>query len=341
MNGFDAPRSARAWQARLSGIIGITLVAGLLLAFSAMSAAANPDRWRSEGWKTDFSLSSIDFASVMSGGPPRDGIPPIDDPVFLPVSEASGLDAMEPVMSVAIDGKARAYPLRIMIWHEIVNDNLAGQPISVTYCPLCNAAIVFERTIDGEVTSFGTTGKLRNSDLVMYDRATESWWQQFTGEAITGSRTGTSLNVIPSRLESWQSFRQRFPDGQVLVPGNPGLRDYGRNPYAGYDSSSVPFLYRGPMPEGISPLSYVVVVRDGPEPVAIALDRLRREGKISSKGIEIEWLAGVRSVLDTGAIEEGREIGSVNVTRDGTPVAHELTFAFVVRAFLPGTAILK
>ncbi|WP_417434016.1 DUF3179 domain-containing protein [Hoeflea sp.] len=341
MNGFDAPRSARAWQARLSGIIGITLVAGLLLAFSAMSAAANPDRWRSEGWKTDFSLSSIDFASVMSGGPPRDGIPPIDDPVFLPVSEASGLDAMEPVMSVAIDGKARAYPLRIMIWHEIVNDNLAGQPVSVTYCPLCNAAIVFERTIDGEVTSFGTTGKLRNSDLVMYDRATESWWQQFTGEAITGSRTGTSLKVIPSRLESWQSFRQRFPDGQVLVPGNPGLRDYGRNPYAGYDSSSVPFLYRGPMPEGISPLSYVVVVRDGPEPVAIALDRLRREGKISSNGIEIEWLAGVRSVLDTGAIEEGREIGSVNVTRDGTPVAHELTFAFVVRAFLPGTAILK
>ena len=114
---------------------------------------------------------------------------------------------------MAIDGQARPYPLRIMIWHEIVNDTLAGRPISVSYCPLCNAAIVFERTVEGAVTSFGTTGKLRNSDLIMYDRETESWWQQFTGEAIAGARTGTRLTVIPSRLESWQSFRERFPEG--------------------------------------------------------------------------------------------------------------------------------
>ena len=341
MNRFGPPRSIRRWHARLSGLISLTLVGCLFMAISAMSAAANPDSWRAEGWKTDFSKFGIDFASVMSGGPPRDGIPPIDDPSFLPVAEASGLEAKEPVMSVVIDGEARAYPLRIMIWHEIVNDMLAGRPISVTYCPLCNAAIVFERTVEGVATSFGTTGKLRNSDLIMYDRETESWWQQFTGEAIAGARTGTRLKVVPSRLESWQSFRERFPDGEVLVPGNPGLRDYGRNPYAGYDSSAVPFLYRGPMPDGISPLSYVVVVRDGPEPLAISLDRLRREQTFESDGVKIEWLPGVRSVLDTSAIEEGREIGSVNVTRKGEPVAHELTFAFVVRAFLPETAILK
>jgi len=326
---------------RLQAIITLVLLAGLCLALSAISAAADSKRWQAEGWKTDFSKSNIDFAGIMSGGPPKDGIPPIDDPAFLPVSEASGLDAKEPVMSVVIDGEARAYPLRIMIWHEIVNDTLAGRPIAVTYCPLCNAAIVFDRTVEGSETSFGTTGKLRNSDLVMYDRETESWWQQFTGEAITGSRTGTKLKIIPSRLESWQSFRKRHSDGEVLVPNVPGLRDYGRNPYAGYDSSAVPFLYRGPMPEGIAPLSYVVVVRDGPEPLAISLDKLRRDGKIEKDGIAIEWLAGVRSVLDTADIENGREIGSVTVTRDGAIVAHELTFAFVVRAFLPQTTILK
>jgi len=341
MLGFFARQPAAVGHAHDSSAIIIALIAGLCLAASAVSAAAQPERWRSEGWKTDFSRTTIDFATVMSGGPPKDGIPPIDDPVFLPVAEAAGLDDQEPVMAVVINGMARAYPLRIMIWHEIVNDTLAGRPIAVTYCPLCNAAIVFDRTIAGAETTFGTTGKLRNSDLVMYDRTTESWWQQFTGEAITGSRTGTRLQVIPSRLESWQSFGDRHPDGEVLVPNNPGLRDYGRNPYAGYDSSAVPFLYRGPMPEGITPLSYVVVVREGPEPLAISLDKLRSQGKIEKNGIEIEWLPGVRSVLDTSDIESGRDIGSVSVTRDGAIVAHELTFAFVVSAFLPETVIVK
>lgn len=342
--GFYSASTVRQTQrlaARQAGAIVLALLTGFWLAVSTLVAAADPDRWRAEGWKTDFSQSTIDFNSVMSGGPPRDGIPSIDDPGFLPVSEVSNLDAKEPVMALKIDGKARAYPLRIMIWHEIVNDTLAGRPIAVTYCPLCNAAIVFDRVIEGSETTFGTTGKLRNSDLIMYDRETDSWWQQFTGEAIAGSRSGTQLRIIPSRLESWQSFQDRHPDGEVLVPDNPGFRDYGRNPYAGYDSSGVPFLYRGPMPEGITPLSYVVVVRDGPEPLAVSLDRLRKEGSIEEDGIKIAWVPGVRSVLDTSNIEEAREIGSVSVTRNGEIVAHELTFAFVVRAFLPETAILK
>ena len=346
MNSFgfysaSAVQQTQRIAARQAGAIVLALLTGFWLAVSTLAAAADPDRWRAEGWKTDFSQSKIDFDSIMSGGPPRDGIPSIDAPAFLPASEASGLDAKEPVMALEIDGKARAYPLRIMIWHEIVNDTLAGQPIAVTYCPLCNAAIVFDRVIEGSETTFGTTGKLRNSDLIMYDRETDSWWQQFTGEAIAGSRTGTQLRIIPSRLESWQSFQERHPGGEVLVPDNPGFRNYGTNPYAGYDSSGVPFLYRGPMPEGITPLSYVVVVRDGPEPLAISLDRLRDEGSIEKDGITIAWVPGVRSVLDTRNIEEAREIGSVSVTRNGEDVAHELTFAFVVRAFLPETAILK
>ncbi|WP_322989515.1 DUF3179 domain-containing protein [Hoeflea sp.] len=340
MNGFHPTRPAKAGLLSLPPIFAIAAVVVASLALSTVVALATPERWQQEGWKTDFSRSSIDFTSIKSGGPPRDGIPPIDDPAFLPVNQVSGLDDKEPVMSVVIDGAARAYPLRVMIWHEIVNDTLAGRAIAVTYCPLCNAAIVFDRTVEGTETTFGTTGKLRNSDLVMYDRETDSWWQQFTGEAITGGRTGTKLEVIPSRLEAWASFRDRHPDGEVLTPGNPGLRQYGRNPYAGYDSSRVPFLYNGPMPEGIAPLSYVVVVREGPEPIAISLDRVRRDGIITVGGVTISWVTGVRSALDTGTIAQGREIGSITVTRNGEDIAHELTFAFVVSAFLPQTAIL-
>ncbi|WP_420410026.1 DUF3179 domain-containing protein [Hoeflea sp.] len=317
------------------------LLGGLLIMLTPVVASAEPERWKAEGWKTDFSRSAVDFSTIMSGGPPRDGIPPIDDPAFVPVAEVTGLDDKEPVMSVAIGGEARAYPLRMMIWHEIVNDTLAGRAIAVTYCPLCNAAIVFDRTIDGSETTFGTTGKLRNSDLVMYDRQTESWWQQFTGEAITGERTGVKLEVIPSRLEAWEHFRNRHPDGEVLTPSDPDLRDYGRNPYAGYDTSGVPFLYKGPMPEGILPLSYVVVVREPGNPVAISLNRVRSEGRVElENGAVVTWVPGVRSALDDSAIAEGREIGSVTVTRDGEDLPHELTFAFVVSAFLPGTDIL-
>ena len=339
---------------RISGLLlavpslAVPLLAGLWLLGSAGTAAwGQTDAqyvryWKQEWPVTDFTRSSVDFSEILHGGPPKDGIPPIDEPAFVSVAEANGMLAdREPVIGLVVNGEAKAYPLQVLMFHEIANDTIGGIPVSVTFCPLCNAAIVFDRRVGDRVLDFGTTGKLRRSDLVMWDRQTESWWQQFTGEAIAGARIGTRLKVVPSRLESWQSFRERFPDGEVLVPGNPGLRDYGRNPYAGYDSSAVPFLYRGPMPDGISPLSYVVVVRDGPEPLAISLDRLRREQTFESDGVKIEWLPGVRSVLDTSAIEEGREIGSVNVTRKGEPVAHELTFAFVVRAFLPETAILK
>ena len=191
----------------------------LALCFSFANAAqASPDRWRYAWPKTDFSKTSIDFDEIMSGGPPKDGIPSIDAPRFVPVAESSDLAATEPVIGLVVAGDARAYPLRILIRHEIVNDTVGGIPVAVTYCPLCNSAVVFDRRVAGEATEFGTTGKLRNSDLVMYDRATESWWQQFLGEAIVGARTGTRLKVLPARLESWERFAQRFPDGRVLVP---------------------------------------------------------------------------------------------------------------------------
>src|SRR5919197_1465220 len=153
---------------------------------------------RAQGWETDFSKAAVPITQFSSGGPPRDGISPIDHPK--PVSLRAGnrfLEAREPVIAVVIAGQARAYPEQILVWHEIVNDRLGGRPIAVTYCPLCNSALVFNRRVGGRTLTFGTTGKLRRSDLVMWDRQTETWWQQLTAEAVVGELTGTKLKVLP------------------------------------------------------------------------------------------------------------------------------------------------
>jgi hypothetical protein len=145
------------------------------------------------------------------------------------------------VIELAVGGDARACPLRILIWHEIVNVTVSGVPDTVTYCPLCNSAVVFDRRVPLHVLNFGTTGKLRNSDLVMCDRQTESWWQQFADEAIVGVLTGSQLKLLPACLESFAEFKARHPAGRLFVPTDPKKRDYGRNPYVGYDLSAGPF----------------------------------------------------------------------------------------------------
>jgi len=310
----------------------------LVLAFAvAGAAAANevPRGWAGEWPRTDFSRAAVDFSSIRSGGPPKDGIPSIDAPVFEPVAEVDDLAPQEPVMSLAVDDEARAYPVRILMWHEIVNDVIAGEPVAVTYCPLCNAALVFDRRVDGRVLEFGTTGKLRHSDLVMYDRQTQSWWQQFTGEAIVGELTGEELKVIPSRMEPFQAFAQRHPDGAVLTPPRSSSRPYGRNPYAGYDSTDWPFLYSGNYDGPVPPLAYVVAVEDDAWP----LSRLREEGRIERGDLVLSWRPGMSSALDDRQVAGGRDVGSVSVTRGGEPVVFHTPFAFAFKAFQPGGAI--
>ena len=336
---MNSPRLLRFRRPDLSVLAALTVLAAIVLV--SLDSLASPSRWEREWPQTDFSQTSVGFDEILSGGPPKDGIPSIDNPQFVPIGESNDLAPTEPVVGLSIDGDARAYPLRILTWHEIVNDTVGGLPVAVTYCPLCNSAIVFERTVEGEVTEFGTTGKLRNSDLVMYDRQTESWWQQFLGEAIVGERTGIRLDMVPARLESWANFTARFPEGQVLVPNNPGLRPYGANPYVGYDSASEPFLYDGEMPEGIEPMKRVVAVGEQ----AWALDLLRQEGKIESGDLTLTWTPGQNSALDTRAIAKGREVGNVLVQRRGpegmVDVPYDVTFAFVFHAFRPGATINK
>jgi hypothetical protein len=315
-------------------------VAFLALLAWALPADAAPPGWSAEWPRTDFTRSGVDLAEIMSGGPPRDGIPAIDAPSFAPVAEVD-LPGNEPVIGLTLEGESRAYPMRILMWHEIVNDEIQGRPVAVTWCPLCNTGIVFDRRLGDRVLDFGTTGKLRNSDLVMYDRQTESWWQQFTGEAIVGELTGSTLTMLPARLESFADFKARAPEGKVLVPPAPGARSYGRNPYVSYDSSRAPFLYRGELPEGIAPLARVVRVGDR----AWSLELVRRRGRIESGGLVLTWSPGQSSALDAPWIAEGLDVGSVLVEEraaDGTlrDAVYSVDFAFAFHAFYPESRIV-
>lgn len=259
-----------------------------LLALSA-AALAQPARWAAEWPDTDFARAAVPFDEILSGGPPKDGIPSIDDPQFLRAADDSRLDGREPVLVYdPPDAPARAYPIRYLTWHEIVNDVVAGRPVAVTFCPLCNTAMVFDRVVDGRTLAFGVSGKLRHSDMIMYDRQTESWWQQATARAIVGAMTGTRLTQLPAVMDSWAGFRAAHPDGLVMDQPRAN-RPYGRNPYAGYDSSARPFLYRGEdPPHGISPLARVVRVGDRAWPLA----RLRDAGELREAGLVLNWQPG-------------------------------------------------
>ena len=313
--------------------IRTTLLAVALALVAAGPLAADPERWRQEWPDTDFARTSLDgWGSILSGGPPKDGIPALSAPAFLDVG-AARLDPAEPVVAVEIDGaRPRAYPIRYLTWHEIVNDTVGGVPVAVTFCPLCNSALTFDRRVAGRTLTFGVTGKLRHSDMVMYDRETQSWWQQALGEAIVGEMTGTALAPLPTWMEAWSTFRARNPDGLVMAePDWP--RDYGRNPYRGYDTAARPMLYRGEdPPHAIPPLSRVIRVGDRAWP----MDRLRLAGEIREAGLTLTWAGAQASALDTARIGAGREVGAIRV-RDarGRDVPHDVLFAFAFHALWP------
>lgn len=315
----------------------LTVLSALILLAPPM-AHADPAQWAGEGWRTDFTKASVGYDEIASGGPPRDGIPSIDDPLFVKASEIQDVDDREPVIIFPLEGTPRAYPLRVLIWHEIVNDEIDGVPVAVTYCPLCNSAVVFDRRDGNLVLEFGTTGKLRNSDLVMYDRQTETWWQQFSGEAIVGELTGHKLKMLPSRIVAFGSFRADYPDSTVLVPRDASFRDYGKNPYVSYDTADAPFLYRGDLPDNIPAMAHVVVVKTGSDPIIVTLNRVR-VGTFEQDGYQISYQGSAASALDSLTISDGRNVGVVSVTKDGHDVTHDVTFAFVAHAFHPEVPI--
>ena len=274
-------------------------------------------------WNTDFSKHDVPLTEFVSGGPGKDGIPAIDRPRFVDIDAANSfLGAAEPVAAVELGGQAKAYPLRIMVWHEIVNDTLAGQPIALTYCPLCNSTVAFDRRVGDRTLSFGATGNLRNSDLVMYDRQTESWWQQITGQAVVGALTGTQLHVISSQIVSWAQFKRLHPQGRVLSTQTGYDRPYGQNPYAGYDQpNSAPFALGHEPDRTLPPKERVTAVQTGERSAVVyPFSRLERQAPVNDRipapsvvggrPIVVFFDPKVASPLDAQRVSLGRDVGT-------------------------------
>jgi hypothetical protein len=305
----------------LSGAIFLLIIAGLLwtslAGFAQDTATENctPRRFESQWANTDFCNTAISFDEIISGGPPKDGIPAITNPVMEDVAAASTwLIEQSPVIVVELEGEARAYPQALLIWHEIANDEIAGVPIAITFCPLCNSSIVFDRRVDGEILEFGVSGVLRNSDMVMYDRQTESWWQQFTGEGIVGVYTGTVLDIIPSQVIGFGQFAERYPDGLVMSRDTGYARSYGINPYTDYDQTSRPFLFDGEVDPRL-PATERVLAGEIDDvaiayPFSILAEQIVINDVIGETPVVVFWQPGVASSLDRATIDESRDIGT-------------------------------
>ena len=244
----------------------IWLPAAALLFVSTLASAQLQRFPSGEFPLTNYARSAVDLSELMTGGPPRDGIPAIDSPEFVSIeSAAQWLQDREPVVAFVHEQQARAYPLQILMYHEIVNDKIGERPITVTFCPLCNASIVFDSTVgegdEATALDFGTTGRLRKSDLVMYDRQTETFWQQFSGRGIIGDYTDTVLKQLPSQIVSFETFKTAFPNGSVLSKDTGFVRPYGNNPYHGYDDiDNNPFLFDGKVDSRLPAMERVLSV---------------------------------------------------------------------------------
>jgi uncharacterized protein DUF3179 len=261
-----------------------------------------------------FPDSLVDRYDIVSGGPPPDGIVSIDEPTFEPASTVDWLTDTEPVLSFTLGGEARAYPLRVMNLHEIVNDVVGGTPIVISYCPLCNSAVAFDRTINGEAVEFGTSGALYRSALVMYDRATESLWTQIDGVAVIGDLIGTRLEKFPVATVSFADFRAANPDGGVLEP--PSSLPYGRNPYPNYDQRDGPVnaFFRTDVDPRADPMTRVVGVGER-SPVAIPRRDVEAAGvvEVAIDGVAATvWhVPGTTSALNAPQVADGQDIGAV------------------------------
>jgi hypothetical protein len=273
-------------------------------------------------WPTDWSRSTVDLSELLAGIPrtdPRDAIPPIDAPRFEPIGAADWLDENEPGALVQLDGEVRFYALSILTRHEIVNDRFGDVPVAVTFCPLCNTAISFDRRLDGEVLRLGVSGLLRNSDLVMWDDATTSLWQQVTGDAIVGTHAGVRLETVPTAIVSYGDAAADFPDALSLSRETGFGIDYGANPYVGYSSSEIPFLFDGEPDPRFPALSRVVGVSvdddDGERlEKAYPFETLEAEravnDELGSTPVAVFWGGATTDALDANQIAQSDAIGS-------------------------------
>lgn len=311
---------------------------------AAGTAPASPAATSSDfpDWpNTDFSKVTINLDEVMRGCPSRDCIPALDAEGAVEIASPRGgharfapastldLAARLPVAVVTFEGVTKAYPLHVLTWHEIVNDRFGDVPVAVTFCPLCNTAISFDRRLNGRTLDFGVSGNLRNSDLIMWDRQTESWWQQATGEGIAGELAGKTLTAIPTSIVAFGEFAAAFPDALVLTEDTGFGRTYGINPYEGYDGSTSPFLFSGTIDSRLGALERVLTLDRSGEGVAIPLAALARAAVVNltvgGEPVVAFWAPGTASALDASDIASARDVGSAVAYR-ATVGGRELTF---------------
>ncbi len=286
-------------------------------------------------WQTDWSNSTINLNELALGIPradPRDAIPPIDSPQYeSPAAAAEWLSPDEPGALVQEDGVVRFFPLSIMTRHEIVNTDFGDTPVAVTYCPLCNTALAFDRRIDGETHRFGVSGLLRLSDMVMWDNLTDSLWQQITGEGIVGQHAGQRLETVSTSIVSFGEFQENFPEGESLSRETGFGIEYGLNPYSGYSSGSGPIggFFQKELDPRFPALSRVVGVRVGDTEKAYPFDAISSTGVINDavedQPVALFWKDGTTDALDQSSIAASQSIGTA-VAFDPVVDGQELTF---------------
>ena len=290
----------------------------LILLFAALLLPLQAQKLPGTGnFQTDLTKRSIELTELLSGGPPKDGIPALRSPKFVPLLHAKGwLDSDEPVQLVVSGGEVRAYPLQILIWHELVNDTIGGRSILVSFCPLCNAAVVFDRRVGDQTLDFGVSGMLRHSDMVMFDRQTDSLWQQLSGEAIVGSYTGQRLAVVSSQVVPFGEVERHYPNAKVLSRETGYQREYGRNPYAGYEQTGrtlFPVSYK--KSSAIRPFERILTFEQDGESLGYLLtewNKLRiRQDKNNQHVVLFE--PTMVTALGARSIADSQSVGSVGV----------------------------
>jgi hypothetical protein len=312
-------------------LIALLLIVGCARRGSQAAADSHSDRDDSRIRETKEGVKYLVHPSkIQSGGPPPDGIPSIDDPRFVSANEASRWIAdNELVMAILYKGVSRVYPIQIMVWHEIVNDTIAGDPILITWCPLCGSGIAYERRIEGEAVEFGTSGKLYNSNLVMYDRKTKTYWTQIGGEAVYGELTGKRLKPVSIDVVVWRDWKKKHPDSEVLSRDTGYPRDYGRDPYGNYYTEPGLFFPVENYSDEIHPKTVVFGIE------VKGVYKAYRESDLIERGKIEDTVGGVRVTVERDSA------GVVTVTNldSGDPIVKERDFWFVWYAFHPTTLL--
>jgi hypothetical protein len=297
------------------------------------AALTSDVRDATEPWDTDWSRRTVDPGEFLVGIPavdPRDRIPPIDTPRFEPIEAADWLDDREPGALVQFNDEVRFYPLSILTRHEIVNDRYGDIPVAVTFCPLCNTALTFDRRVDGEALRFGVSGLLRKSDLVMWDDATTTLWQQITGEAVVGELAGTQLEIISTAIVSYGDAKESFPDALSLATDTGFGINYGANPYEAYSSSNQPFLFDDDPDPRFPALSRVVGVSVDGVDKAYPFELISEKGAVNDvlgdTPIAVLWGGETADALDSSTVADGQAIGS-GIAFDRTVGGQTLTLS--------------